>query len=88
MRYLSNHRNIDAVRTLIDFGADVNLKCQGMPCTHLALFTSIQPGGEEFGFECFKLLLNHGASMSAKVIFITLLVDVYQSTCRDHFAAQ
>ncbi len=49
-------RNIDAFKKLIAAGADINAKCHGTPCLHLALFTVTLPDGSRFGNECFTLL--------------------------------
>jgi hypothetical protein len=60
-------RNIDAVRTLIKFGADGDLKCHGTPPIHLVLATSILPDGLEFSKACLSVLLQNNVNPLAKV---------------------
>lgn len=69
LNYLLIIRNLDAVKTLIANGADVDLKCHGTPPLHLALATAILPNGEEFSFACMSALLDANANVAAKVCF-------------------
>ena len=59
-------RNMDCVKVLCQYGADVNIKCHGTPILHLALSISVLPGGQEFGMELFRLLLEKEADVLAK----------------------
>eukprot|EP00605_Chrysophyceae_sp_TOSAG23-4_P001405 GSChrysophyteH1.ASY1.ANO1.1527.1 assembled CDS len=52
-------RNMDACRVLLKYGADINMKCHGTPCLHLALSTAVLPDAKEFGLELFELLISH-----------------------------
>lgn len=61
-------RNIEAIKILVQYGADVDLKCHGIPPLQLALSTAVQPGGQQFGYECFCFLLAHDANASCKVV--------------------
>jgi hypothetical protein len=62
------YRDIESVRTLVNAGVDVNVKCQGTPVLHLALYTIALPGGNEFGRDCFSLILNApNCDITAKV---------------------
>ncbi len=66
--YHSWFSNLTAVNILIEFGADVNVKCHGTPCLQLALRVGAQPDGFDFGFACFRLLMSSpDISLSAKV---------------------
>jgi hypothetical protein len=49
--------NIDAVRVLLQCGADVNAKCHGTPVLQLAIRTAAQPEGYYFGMQCFQELM-------------------------------
>ena len=60
-------RNLDLVKLLIRFGADVNTKCCGTPSLHLALFTTMLPEGKDFGLQCFDVLLQNSANILLKV---------------------
>lgn len=61
-------RNLDMVKLLIQSGADVNIKCCGTPCLHLALVSSLLPEGREFGMDCFAhLLLENSTNLYVKV---------------------
>ena len=60
-------RNIAAVKMLVRYGADVDLKCHGIPPLHLAVATAVQPGGQLFGYECFSFLLASNANAVCKV---------------------
>lgn len=61
-------RSLSLVRTLVAHGADVNIKCHGSSCLHLALAVYLLPGGEEFGLECLRLLLQQPTCLvTAKV---------------------
>jgi acetoin utilization deacetylase AcuC-like enzyme/ankyrin repeat protein len=60
-------RNMDACRVLLKYGADINLKCHGSPCLHLALSTAMLPnGGYNFGIDLFNLLLDNNVDCTAK----------------------
>lgn len=63
-------RNIEAIKILVQHGADVDLKCHGIPPLHLAVSTAVQPGGQQFGYECFCFLLAHDANASCKVVVL------------------
>ena len=55
------------MKILVNFGADMNIKCCGTPNLHLALATSILPGGETFGLECFAYLFENSSAKNVKV---------------------
>ncbi|KAJ1425159.1 hypothetical protein B484DRAFT_349729, partial [Ochromonadaceae sp. CCMP2298] len=59
-------RNLDAVETLIKYGADVDVKCHGTPPVHLVCSTAAQPGGLPFAVACLGLLLAAQANPMAK----------------------
>jgi ankyrin repeat protein len=77
-------RNYDAVAVLVQNGADVNTKCFGTPCIHLALTIAMLPDGYEFGLNCFNLFLEHIDNLTDKVIklfnllYITLILIIFQ----------
>ena len=60
-------RNFDAVYTLVQNGADVNTKCFGTPCIHLALTIAMLPDGYSFGLNCFQLFLENVHNVTDKV---------------------
>jgi ankyrin repeat protein len=64
LRYTALHtsifsRNLNSLIALVDLGCDVNLKCFGTPCLHIALGVSALPGGLDFGLAAFAYLLPH-----------------------------
>ena len=59
-------RNLDAMKILIKHRADIDLKCHGTPCLHLALTIATLPGARNFGIEAFNLLVKHDADCTAK----------------------
>ena len=65
---------MDAVRVLLEHGADVNLKCHGTPPIHLAVATAIQPNGEAFGFDSLAFMLEKEANVLAKVFFFVICI--------------
>eukprot|EP01039_Chlorochromonas_danica_P004697 gene4697-5145_t len=68
------HRNIGAMKVLVEFGADVNAKCHGMTTLHLVARTAAQPLPESvepqtpsaFGLQALMLLLAAGANPLSK----------------------
>ena len=38
-----------------------------VPPLHLAISTAIQPGGQEFGYDCFNFLIKNNANISLRV---------------------
>lgn len=77
-------RNSNAVKVLIDFGADVNTKCHGTPATHLLLNMVALPHTEDFALKSLKLLLAaDGVDVNAKddqMMTLLHLAAVYNST--------
>lgn len=65
-------RNLDMVKLLLKFGADVNTKCCGTPSVHLALFSAVLPDGKDFGLQCFHVLVENSANLQLKVSFIVV----------------
>lgn len=61
------------VKLLIQFGADLDVKCCGTPCLHLALISSLLPECHEFGMSCFLHLLEVSSNLSVKVSFFLML---------------
>lgn len=62
---------------LLNFGADANAKCHGIPPLHLTLRTASLPDGHDFGIAAFKSLLQHNANTLAKV-GSSVFVSVYE----------
>ena len=52
-------RNVEAFMLLIEYGADINLKCHGSPCMHLILATAILPDSHEKMMKCFEYILSN-----------------------------
>jgi len=52
-------RNIDALFILVEYGADVNIKCHGNPCMHLVLASAVLPGCHDKMMQCFEYLINN-----------------------------
>ncbi len=62
-------RNLAAVKLLVEYGADINAKCHGIPCIHLALSSAVLPQGGVFGRECFSYFKDHPSTdLSCRVI--------------------
>jgi hypothetical protein len=53
---------------LLENGCDVNMKCHGTPPLHLALTTTVLPGGYEFGITCALKLVAQDCDINAKVL--------------------
>jgi len=60
-------RNIEVFNSLIDYGSDIDAKCNGTPVLHLAITTMTLPNGDRFGFSCLEKLINNGVDISCKV---------------------
>lgn len=78
-------RNIEAVKMLVDAGADPNLKCHGTPPIHLCLSMSVLPCGSIFGDEAFFYLSNSNRivisaqdDQGANIIHIASELNKYQ----------
>ena len=70
---------MEIVKEICEAQVDVNYKCQGTPCLHLALFAMALPNGFEFGRDCFNLLMEtDGCDVYAKVLH---LVIVWRAFC-------
>ena len=52
-------RNTEALKILVEHGADINIKCHGTPCIHLILASAILPDSHDKMMQCFEYLLSN-----------------------------
>lgn len=70
-------RKLDILKVLIQYGADVDMKCHGNPSIHLTLHGSLLPGGEKFSMQAFRLILENTGNISVKVKLLNFKQCLY-----------